>query len=1216
MVGMGLSWPVIFCQSPFLQYKKFEKELNQRSDLLKSATREFIKASFYKNTFRGSKSVKQLSDWEKKGLIFLVYEDDSLIFWSDNSTTFPIQSDSTLYQQGIRKLTNGWYLDYTEKKPPFYSISALALVKHDYPYENEYLKNEFYHSFSSSPPAKLNLKPSGFPVKNPSGETLLYYSTSPGKTLPDHLVLPVFAPFLFSFLLLFLFIYHLAFKIKLTRRNPVLFYLAFTALISLTRFVFFWFRVPALLYKSILFSPSFFASSYWLPSLGDLVTNVILLFFLSLLFFRHFRYFRYNPASVQLRTFISIIIVFIVSSAYTGYISAFDVIVSNSSASLTLTDPLTFTYPTILSLLVIVILSASFFIFTLPLYRLLFNLAGRKTQGVLFIFSIITLGLSIHLLELPVTLPIIVYVYYITWLYYIHIKKANPFSLPSLLLQIIVFSLLSTYMILTLDESKEVEQRRLIAQKLSSERDPLAEYLLHEAYTSMQKDSHLKDLLRHYPEKDINEQAAIQYITDHYFGNYWSKYNLDFTLCTPERILNVVIPDNALINCKNYFSELIKMIGKPTLSNNLYFLDYGSGSMNYLAVLPFNIMSNNKTLEITVYVDITSKRIPKGLGYPELLISKESRFSPDINNYSYAIYKKNDLVRSFGKYSYPLNLNHIINTTQRFSVFDINHYNHLSFRSDKDKTIVISLKKRSLLDNIAPFSYFSLLLSLITVIAVLILAPASSLVMKKQTFRDRLQLAMILLILFSFIIIGVTSGIYIVRLNQGKNIDSLTEKAHSILTEIQQKLGKTETLSPDMSNDMFYLLNKFSLVFFSDINLFDLQGNLIASSRPLIFEEGLISTKMNRQSFQELSINQRSLFIHQDKIGNYKFLSAYLPFRNEQDKLIGYLNLPYFARQDEIRSEISSFLVAFVNIYVLLVAFSILIAILISRYITKPMLLLRNKISQVKLGRSNEKIEWRVEDEIGGLVEEYNAMIDKLSFSAEQLARSERESAWREMARQVAHEIKNPLTPMKLSVQLLLKAFDEKEPDWDQRLKRFSQTLIEQIDNLSHIAGSFSDFARMPELKKGKVDLIEVCQSVIELHRDNHELSIITEFPAEISPFIQADRNQVLRVLVNLFKNSLQAIEPGNPGEIRITLTESPGFYELSFTDNGTGIPIDQQSSIFSPNFTTKTGGMGLGLAMVKSIMEEHGGSISFSSKPGQGTTFYLMFPKPGVDKE
>jgi nitrogen fixation/metabolism regulation signal transduction histidine kinase len=355
-------------------------------------------------------------------------------------------------------------------------------------------------------------------------------------------------------------------------------------------------------------------------------------------------------------------------------------------------------------------------------------------------------------------------------------------------------------------------------------------------------------------------------------------------------------------------------------------------------------------------------------------------------------------------------------------------------------------------------------------------------------------------------------------------------------------------------------------------------------------------------------VDKKSFFIERENIGSYAFLSAYTPVRNFDNHLLGYLNLPYFAKQEEIRREISGLISAFANIYIIMIAITVLMALLLARYITKPLQQIGKQFSRVKIGNKNAKIDWTRKDEIGSLVEEYNLMIDKMEQSAELLARSERESAWRLMARQVAHEIKNPLTPIKLSMQLLLRAWDDKAPDWDIRLKRFSQTLIMQIDTLSSIATEFSDFAQMPEPQIQQFDIIPIVQQSVSLFRDQSDCEISFETKLQ-ECVIKSDPNQILRVFNNLIKNALQAIPDDRQGIIRIKLVITGDSCDISFQDNGTGIAGDQQTRIFSPNFTTKTAGMGLGLAMVKNIIDNSAGRIWFETVPGKGTTFFVSLP-------
>ncbi|HRY31503.1 MAG TPA: ATP-binding protein [Bacteroidales bacterium] len=1139
-----------------------------------------------------------------KSFGIFVHFNDSLEYWSNN--IFPVPDPDSL--KPVQLLRNGWYLHASTRTKSGKQVSALALIRHLYPYENDYLKNDFHSCFKLSHTDTLRLNPPGYEVKDTHGHTILYIIPSGKRPVTD--VQAIISTLLLAAgLVLFFILVFLVFgNISFYKRRPALFFTLFTADVVLIRWLLFHFKIPGFLYSARLFSPSDFAWSSLLPSLGDFMINAILLLMLAVLFFRLILHSLSAKQTIKHKLLHAAMAAFFPALLYSGYVLSFPLLIKHSAFSLSFSDPLNLSKESFMGFILLSLLSLSTFFLSYPFLRRLIRSYSYKQSAILLAISTFTVGILLRNQQGMLWIPLLIYACILGSFWLVSHNKPNPLTLAWMLWLILLNGFLATWLILTIEHEKEIAQRKILVQKLSNERDPIAEYLVSEIRQRIPEDTLLNQLIHNNPPSPAQENAITSHVAATYFSGYWNRYDLKFTLCYPDEALNIVIPQNLIVNCSTYFNEVVQQVGKTTLSDKLYFLDYGTGSMNYLAILTFE-SQKDLSASPTLYVDITSKRIPKGLGYPELLISKESRLAPDLNQYSWALYEKQSLVRSFGKYTYPLSLDTRVTGNERFGQFETGGFSHLYYRTDAENIMMISLKIQDWLDHIAPFSLFSLITSLLSILAFLMTARTTDAALHKQTLRKRLQLSMIFLILLSFIIIGISTVSYIIRLNEKKNTGALTEKAHSVLIEIQQKLGQRQALSPDMASELFYLLNKFSLIFFTDINIFDLHGRLVASSRPMIFEEGLISTRMNPLGFTNLSLEQKSLFIHKEHIGSYAFLSAYLPFRNEQDKIIGYLHLPYFARQDEIRSELSAFIVTFINLYLLLIIFSVALAIVISRYLTRPLILVRNKISQVKLGKPNEKIAWPIADEIGELVSEYNAMIDKLALSAEQLAQSERESAWREMARQVAHEIKNPLTPMKLSVQLLIKSYEEQEAGWEQRLRRFAASLIEQIDNLSQIATSFSDFARMPELRKETQDLRDIILSVKNLFSENQKVSIVLNLPTE-PVWITADRKQVVRALVNLFKNSVHALETIAEGIITVNLGSENGMVLLSFHDNGTGIPDSQKPKIFTPNFTTKTGGMGLGLAMVKSIVEDHGGTISFESRPGEGTTFFLRLPE------
>lgn len=440
-----------------------------------------------------------------------------------------------------------------------------------------------------------------------------------------------------------------------------------------------------------------------------------------------------------------------------------------------------------------------------------------------------------------------------------------------------------------------------------------------------------------------------------------------------------------------------------------------------------------------------------------------------------------------------------------------------------------------------------------------------------------------------------------------KNHKNISEKVQSILIELGHKLGGRKKLDASLNDEMTYYLINFSNVFYTDINLFDKNGDLLASSRPEIFDAGLTSKKMNIDAYKMIHQNHKSNYIHNEKIGSLNYLSAYVPFRNDNNKVLAYLNLPYFAKQNELENELSDFFTSLINIYGLLFLISAIIAVFFANYISEPLRMIRDKIGALQLGKSFDLIDWKSNDEIGALVAEYNKKVVELEKNALKLAKSERESAWREMAKQVAHEIKNPLTPMKLSIQHLQKSAHENTDNLTDRIDRTAQTLIEQIDTLTNIANEFSNFAKMPKANQKPIDLLQIIETTIDLYKKEDTTILLTK--QHISTMnVMADNDQMHRVFNNLIKNAIQAIPEAKKGKIEVHVSQQLEHYLIAISDNGIGISKSKRDKIFEPNFTTKTTGMGLGLAMVKNILENINAKIWFESNKNK-TTFFVEIP-------
>jgi len=467
---------------------------------------------------------------------------------------------------------------------------------------------------------------------------------------------------------------------------------------------------------------------------------------------------------------------------------------------------------------------------------------------------------------------------------------------------------------------------------------------------------------------------------------------------------------------------------------------------------------------------------------------------------------------------------------------------------------------------------------------------------------------MLSIIAFSFFVIGIITVSFIHKQYDNYYSERFSRKVKSILTGLEYVLEDKGLKSNDRSDVLQIEASKLSEINNIDINIFNTSGELELSTRPEIYTNGLTSKMMSPIAFDKMTISKENQFVQPEKIGTLDYSSFYVPLRNKQKTTLGYVNIPYFEKSKDVDSEVSSFLVTLLNVYAFLFLCAGIISFFISNSITRPLRFISEKIRRLNLDKRNEPIQWKSNDEIGRLINEYNKMIYALEDSAKQLAKSERETAWRQMARQIAHEIKNPLTPMKLSIQYLQRAIDENNPNVNEMAKKVNRTLIEQIDNLSAIATAFSSFAQMPKPNNEYIDLNITISDIVGLFQNEGEVKLT--FNSYIpTADVFADKNQLISVFNNLIKNAIQSIPEDKEGLIDVIVLEEYGQIKVVVMDNGSGISKDQQDKVFVPNFTTKSSGTGLGLAISKQIIDNSKGKIWFESEVGEGTKFYVTLP-------
>ena len=1157
---------------------------------------------------RGKLESEYRNYFEKEGVVFLIYRDNHLYAWTDNNFQAPTEINPEFTTQSFLTGSNGYYLK-TALQKGHWTFVGLQLVKYRYKFSNDYLTEEFLWKFHAPPNSGISFKPAESNIYSGEGK-FLFSLTFENEIKPGTFMLfLVFIIYVAGFLLLVAALMPAYFYVYRFIRNRWLMLLFLTLDVAILRALQFYFRFPAFLYDSELFSPLWYASSELLPSLGDLLLNTLLAFQLSYMVFKNASTIRLNRINPLIKLFLAFGLLALIAGLYELMNFILSGLVLNSSIPLKFDHILELSLYSFAGLLVIAATLFAFWFLFESAARRARDLCSRGWHFILVSGLAVAAYAGFHSLSGTADIVRISILCLLLLLIYLRkrpVKNINRIS-GTLIPFLLILSILATYQLHRYTVEREHEQRKILASHLSDSRDKLAEFYFKTAADEISADPKIAGLIKGKGTDPGSETDAVKYITKKYFPGFWSKYHIQITVCSRGKKLKVK-PDNLVTECDDYFNNQIRQYLQPVNSNGLYFLSQSVDETYYLGKINIRPEGQDTSRPCKIYVEITSKNASRGLGYPELLMDKSLPSSENLTGYSYAFYYQGELVRNVGKYFYDIENEKYNNAGTGFRFSSQNNYTHLVHGIDAKTTLIISQEKPGTADVVAPFSFIFLFLLLFLLLLLLLAGKPYNLSFSTVTFRLRLQVFMVAIILGSSVIIGGITLLYLNQLNYSKNKDIVSEKMNTVQVELENRFGNSAELKSSFKDELDDQLLNLSNTNFTDINVFGPDGMLLSSSRNQIFDEGLISGLMNPEGMYNMIHVKKSFFIHPEKIGEYQFLSAYAPLRNFDNKVIGYLNLPYFARQEDLRQEVSRLLAAYANIYILMMAVAVLLALLLSRYITRPLQLIREQLGNVQLGQVNARVEWKRKDEIGNLVAEYNRMIDELSRSAELLARSERESAWREMAKQVAHEIKNPLTPIKLSMQHLMKAWDDRTPDWDARLKRFSQTLVMQIDTLSAIASEFSDFAQMPASNFKRIDLQPLLTHSIGLFKnlDNIHIHFVAN-PGYY--FVNADENQMVRVFNNLIKNSVQAIPSDRQGKIDIEMKQQDKACLISFADNGSGIPTDQQTRIFSPNFTTKSAGMGLGLAMVKNIIDNSGGKVWFDSAEGSGTTFFILLP-------
>lgn len=1148
----------------------------------------------------------------QKELTINIFKNDTLLFWSDNRINSKRYLLHTENGTGFIPAQNGYYL-YSVRNYGNYQMVILNELKTHYNYQNEYIANAWNTRLSFMQDAIISTSSNKnyndiYAINNDYLFSVKLFHSN--RTLKNGLAVIILVILLYI-LIVFHFLFRYLLKIRPLEAS-VLFFIFSGSVFYLIKH--YWYELAFL--PANVFSPEIYASSNLINSIGSLSMAIL---FACWYFFMLNERVRLQTNTNQISIFYTVFFMFLSVMAADSTFDTIRSLVFDSQINFDLNNITHTNFYTLIAIVLSILLLLITFLISSILFRLI-----SKTK-----YSITLLILCYALIVLYVQPTLLRYLFerghyyfiestlYLTALFAYHSLKSKLNRFQGYFVLITLLSFFSSLNLYAWNRSREQENRKLFASKLANRDDMATEYFLKSIEKKIVNDKYVKYyFINNYAIKSIFEKRMRQL----YFTGYLSRYEVTFYEfdSSGSHHLQIRNPYSFQQLNQTYIQA------SKTIDSYCRYLPENSPLKGYLTRIPIII---NRHLSGYIFIHLQLKLMQDDSRFDELLIEgyRQNRYYR--NEYSFAVYQSPYIVNQSGNYPYRIsNLFKVKAGETYFTEF--NGYNHLVMGIKSGSSIVVSKPSDPFYAPFALFSveftFFTLLLSFNLALYTLsnwslirkIVPKGNNIARFIRQFingfmgmddpevvliRTRIQVSIVLIVFFTLAITAYFTIGYIVQQYNEKQSELLMKKLRSVVSTIEG-----ENIQRMNDSEMEAFINQIGDYYDTDITVYDASGEMRATSIRKIYDDEIISRLMHPNAFYHLNFLKESQFNQTEQIANFNYTAGYVPILKNKNELLGYLQLPYFSKQLDLLKEISSLAFGFINLYALLFITMGLMAFFISRNISNPLILLQQQIAKTTLNK-NTAINWKGKDEIGELVRQYNIMISKLEESAQALAQSEREGAWRDIARQIAHEIKNPLTPMKLSIQHLERAWNDKSPKLEETFKKVSRTLILQIETLNELASEFSSFARMPDPIIESIEVLPVVEQVSELltSTDNAEISI--NCPEKVE--VLFDHGYLTRVLTNLIKNGIQAVPEDRTPKIDIIIQILDKQIEIRVVDNGTGISSDKSEQIFTPYFSTKVSGMGLGLPIVKSMVEACKGSIRFENNKEFGASFILKIP-------
>ena len=1139
-----------------------------------------------------------------------------LKYWSTQSivpTDEIVKSKENYY---FKKLINGYF--FIQKKIIKDAvIISLTPVKWQYNIESNYLENKFTVNPTLGSNFEIIFNKKKEAVKNSKGAFLFSVKNiNPSEKSNSNITIWLR---IFSLLPLLLFIQLTA--LQFYQKKGFVFSLAFLtlSLLVLRSLTYYFFNILQLR-NFELFDPSIYGSGLVLRSLGDLLINVLLFCWIISFIKNQIKgaIFYKRPLSNLIKwTTIIIAVFFILLFTYLTA-EVIKSMVADSQISFDVLNFFTLNIYSIVGFIVLCCIAISYYYLCRTiLYIIKYIFPDFTIPFFLLITSLGLFLLTFKIGNINGGFELYALVWLLIFFFLIKYELSGIFSrsiiVSRMVFWLFFFSATISLIIIFENGRKEFRNRQHYAELIAERTNPINNVLLNTALADFNP-TVLAQKFNLFYSKEGAAQLKDSLSRNNFKG---------FTNRYATKILVYDSLENPLYNDDpvsfNAITGIFTTQAKPTTVKGLSYYYAGYDEINYITRVIIRDFDTRLMGYIFIVINAQNS-LPQNLS-PQLFSNTTNNSFENSNDYSYAVYEKGKLIYSHNDYAFSSRYQDKYFAGRTFLIDTKNLHNELWYNAGADKYVVLVKENKILIELITLFSYlfcaFLILSSLSWFVSILVKSKFNTTYLKRKfqlTIKQQVHGTIIFFSIFSFLIIGIATILFFIDRYESNNKETLSRTIKNIEDEVTAGISGENTQGNIFSYNFLgtsspreTLVNNLAKIHGLDINLYSLSGDLQTSSLPLPYLKGIISTKMNPIAYDHLNKGKEIQYLQKEKIGTLDFISGYIPVTDSSGREIAYLNIPNYISQTKIKEEISNFLITIINLNAFIFLIAGIVALIITNRITNSFSFISDKMKKINLGKTNERMVWNRNDEIGALVKEYNKMLLKLDESAAALAKSERESAWQEMAKQVAHEIKNPLTPMKLSMQFLQNAIENGAPNIKELGARVSATLVEQIDHLSQIAGEFSRFATIEKATPEVFNINDALVSMKQLYSSDDKTDFTWKLLFE-KIFINADKTHINRILTNLILNGIQAVDENTKPHITIEESVVDSVVQIKITDNGTGISDEIKPRIFMPNFTTKSSGTGLGLAMCKRMAEQAGGDLQYESSDN-GTSFFLTLP-------